>query len=604
MADAGYRLTVDGEAEFKRALSDINAQIKLNKSELNALTAEYNANGGSLDTLKAKQAALGTEMGNQQQKVDLMRQRLEEAKDAYGENSAQVVKLQTDLNNASGALETMRKQYNDTSKQIEDATHSTADFDEAVKQADAAIAAEKAELANISAAFETAAGSTGKLADGTGNLADREKALEAQQKNLEAQQKNLTAQVEAQQQKVEALSGAVKTASDRYGSGSAEANKYREQLAKAEGELGKMKESLDKTTKAMEDQSGASGGLMDGLKGLADQFGVQLPGGMDKLLGSFGNLMGPAGIAGLVAGIGEAIGQIRELADETAGMGADLVDLSEKTGANTEELQALHYVCQMLGVETGAVDKAMENLSKKMYEAKNKGGEAQKMFDDLGVSLMDDEGNMRSTTDVMLDLIDALKQYERGAERTAAADKLMGGAAQELTSLLSESGDRIRAYMREYVDNMGAMTDELVSILDKRDKMLAREEAAAQNLRRSMGVNAAVAFNSSQAIRDQASQEAGKAFVNWFTTLWQRVSGSYARGTAYHPGGLALVGERGPEIVDLPQGSKVYPSGTGPAGGTTNNYYVTIDASRIREFNDIVRIAESERVSRRMGVAK
>ena len=32
----------------------------------------------------------------------------------------------------------------------------------------------------------------------------------------------------------------------------------------------------------------------------------------------------------------------------------------------------------------------------------------------------------------------------------------------------------------------------------------------------------------------------------------------YASGTSYHPGGVALVGEQGPEIVDLPRGSKVY----------------------------------------------
>ena len=33
---------------------------------------------------------------------------------------------------------------------------------------------------------------------------------------------------------------------------------------------------------------------------------------------------------------------------------------------------------------------------------------------------------------------------------------------------------------------------------------------------------------------------------------------SYASGTSNHPGGMALVGERGPEIVDLPGGSSVY----------------------------------------------
>ena len=31
----------------------------------------------------------------------------------------------------------------------------------------------------------------------------------------------------------------------------------------------------------------------------------------------------------------------------------------------------------------------------------------------------------------------------------------------------------------------------------------------------------------------------------------------YASGTAYAPGGVALVGERGPELVDLPRGSRV-----------------------------------------------
>ncbi len=45
---------------------------------------------------------------------------------------------------------------------------------------------------------------------------------------------------------------------------------------------------------------------------------------------------------------------------------------------------------------------------------------------------------------------------------------------------------------------------------------------------------------------------------------------AYAGGTSFHPGGLAMVGERGPELVRLPRGSSVYPNGTGPGGGTTN----------------------------------
>ena len=53
----------------------------------------------------------------------------------------------------------------------------------------------------------------------------------------------------------------------------------------------------------------------------------------------------------------------------------------------------------------------------------------------------------------------------------------------------------------------------------------------------------------------------------------------YASGTAYAPGGVALVGERGPELVDLPRGSRVFTAsqtrsmarpGTLNAGTTTS----------------------------------
>ena len=41
----------------------------------------------------------------------------------------------------------------------------------------------------------------------------------------------------------------------------------------------------------------------------------------------------------------------------------------------------------------------------------------------------------------------------------------------------------------------------------------------------------------------------------------------FATGTSYAPGGLAIVGEKGPELVNLPRGSQVYPNGTAPGGG-------------------------------------
>jgi phage-related tail protein len=41
----------------------------------------------------------------------------------------------------------------------------------------------------------------------------------------------------------------------------------------------------------------------------------------------------------------------------------------------------------------------------------------------------------------------------------------------------------------------------------------------------------------------------------------KKLTPKFATGTTFAPGGMALVGERGPELVNLPRGSQVIPSG-------------------------------------------
>ena len=52
--------------------------------------------------------------------------------------------------------------------------------------------------------------------------------------------------------------------------------------------------------------------------------------------------------------------------------------------------------------------------------------------------------------------------------------------------------------------------------------------------------------------------------------------------------GLALVGERGPELVSLPGGSFVHPSGTGPGGGQTNNFVFNGAVYGVEDLKEVV----------------
>ena len=93
------------------------------------------------------------------------------------------------------------------------------------------------------------------------------------------------------------------------------------------------------------------------------------------------------------------------------------------------------------------------------------------------------------------------------------------------------------------------------------------------------------------------------------------VSGSkiprYATGTNYHRGGLAYITEYSPEQLSLPNGTNmvVMPRGTkvnpnvssalssGAGGGDIFN--ISINANNVKEFNDIIRLAERARQERR-----
>jgi hypothetical protein len=71
----------------------------------------------------------------------------------------------------------------------------------------------------------------------------------------------------------------------------------------------------------------------------------------------------------------------------------------------------------------------------------------------------------------------------------------------------------------------------------------------------------------------------------WINNLYAGKYGPYAKGTDFAPGGLALVGEQGPELVNLPRGSQVIPNNKlGKTGATINQYnniYNQVDLDRV-----------------------
>lgn len=120
------RLVLDGEAEYRAKLKNINAELSLQKSELEKIQAQYKNNANGMEALTAKQSALAGRMAalnekhreqsamldkarEAQQKyarmVEELKGRLAELANSSGDTSEEQKKLQAEIDAAEEAMQ-------------------------------------------------------------------------------------------------------------------------------------------------------------------------------------------------------------------------------------------------------------------------------------------------------------------------------------------------------------------------------------------------------------------------------------------------------------------------------------------------------------------
>lgn len=115
------RLALDGEAQFKQAMTSVNASLRSMKSELALVEAQFKGQLNSVEALTAKDKVLRREVEQQTEKVRALEQALKDAAQVYGEDSNQVLKYQNQLNRAKTELTGMNQALSDNSRYLEEA---------------------------------------------------------------------------------------------------------------------------------------------------------------------------------------------------------------------------------------------------------------------------------------------------------------------------------------------------------------------------------------------------------------------------------------------------------------------------------------------------
>jgi phage-related minor tail protein len=290
------------------------------------------------------------------------------------------------------------------------------------------------------------------------NLKDINKLLKLDPKNtdlLRQKQKNLETAIKATKDRLKELKEAQKGVEQ----GSAEWDNLQREIIATEQNLKQLESDYRSFGSVAKQQVLAVGQQMKDLGNKISNVGQK-----------FAPVSKAAG--GLLAGMG-ALGVKAVTASD------DLNTLSKQTGLSTAEIQKMQYAADRIDVSFETVSGALRKMKPKMTENNQ-------AFKDLGVSVTDANGQLRSADEVFYDVVQALSQIENETERDQKAMELFGKGADELAGIIDDGGAALREYGKE-AEELGLILDQdtldaLNETNDAIDKMKAQFKGSALKL--------------------------------------------------------------------------------------------------------------------------
>jgi len=135
--DIGPKIGIEGEAQFRKEINNINTNMRTLKTEMQAVASQFDKNDKSQEAYTAKNEVLNKQIDSQKKKLAELEKGLKAAGDKYGENdrvtqgwqqavnkaTADLNKMERELKENDVALKQTKKGLDDTGKAAEDSGH-------------------------------------------------------------------------------------------------------------------------------------------------------------------------------------------------------------------------------------------------------------------------------------------------------------------------------------------------------------------------------------------------------------------------------------------------------------------------------------------------
>lgn len=627
----GARIAIEGEREFKEAVRNIDSQLKVLSSSLDLSAAKFAGQENSMEALSASYSVLEKQYDTQAKKVDLIRQRLEQAAKEYGENSNQTLYWQTTLNRAETQLEKMRKKLQDTGESLEAydngmeaAKDETDGFYEKIKEIDEGAAGLGDVLDQLGNKFgislpgnmreslngmaKVDAGSialAGGIAAVTAAVVEAEKALVSMTKEAAAFADEILTtatitgisaeKLQEYQYAAELMDVSVETitgSQTKLIRSMQDAQQGTEAQIDAFNRLGVSYQNTDGTLRDAQD---VYWDVVDSLGQMTNE--TERDAVAMELLGRSARDLNPLIEAGSE--------RMAELAEEAHNVGYVLNDEQlEALGKVDDAMQRFHNTTEATKNQLAAefapyLEESTENLTSfvgNLGTSLKQSG----IVDAFGMLLNTFSGMLTPADQLAKDKVPALTLALRPLAQVLAGISStveLLASILDIRTLLTKPGDYVeRLYTATGIGYQYGYKNQYQQLQDKYTQMgtNAATDAAGYG---EYYYNGTYYANRDAALYAQFSASG----YNGTFEAWKVANGYNASGNHNWRGGYSWVGENGPELVRLPRGSSILSAQESREAVGDTFVTVTIDAKNVKEFNDIVRIAQEARMKGRKG---
>lgn len=627
MADAtiSTKIKLDGEAEYKQRISEINAALGTLDSKIKLLNTTYAGNENSIKGLTEINEVLNQKILTQRDKVEQLQEMLQKSAAAYGESDATTQKYQQQLNNAEAALVKMEKALAENTAKLQEAggaadnfSDGLSDLSERTGETEEALVNSNKEMGNLG---DVVNGLTSKLGI---QLPDGMKSSMNAMGSLDAQSLALAggfAAVAAAIVKVEkamismtkesaAFADNIITLSMQTGQSTQQLQEFAYASELIDVSVDTLQGSLTKLTNNMQDTMNGTGNA----KASFDELGVSVTNAVDGSMRSANDVFYETI---------DALGQVKNETERDA-MAMDIFgrsaqDLNPLIIQGSKTLKAYadeaHNVGYVLDDEAlsalGAVDDAYQRLQKTQEGVKNQlsaefapyleefYGDVTTMVKDGGKALKDSGivdafGMLLETVGDILNPMSDLSN-----NRVPALTKALQPLAKVM-ALIADAAELIKGVVNISTGHIGEGWGQLTHALG-----FGYSSGNGNNYQNLLDSYTEQQWGQSAADLAKAYEDAiargDSSTIGITEEEWvRRYLGGNAAGTDNWSGGWTRVNENGLERIFLPSGSRIQTaSETRYTSGDTYNTTVYVD--HVEDLDTILRIAKNSRITARMG---